>query len=70
MTRPTKITNQVRQHRLAKDLTQEQLASQLGVSRQTLIAIENGKYSPSLEFAFALARALDVEIGQLFSFPE
>jgi putative transcriptional regulator len=55
---------------LAKDLTQEQLASQLGVSRQTLIAIENGKYSPSLEFAFALARALDVEIGQLFSYPE
>ncbi|MBT5089178.1 MAG: helix-turn-helix transcriptional regulator [Micrococcales bacterium] len=70
MTRPTNITNQVRQHRLAKDLTQEQLASQLGVSRQTLIAIENGKYSPSLEFAFALARALDVEIGQLFSYPE
>ncbi len=70
MTRPTKITNQVRQHRLAKDLTQEQLASQLGVSRQTLIAIENGKYSPSLEFAFALARVLDVEIGQLFSYPE
>jgi putative transcriptional regulator len=70
VTRPTKITNQVRQHRLAKDLTQEQLASQLGVSRQTLIAIENGKYSPSLEFAFALARALDVEIGQLFSYPE
>jgi putative transcriptional regulator len=55
---------------LAKDLTQEQLASQLGVSRQTLIAIENGKYSPSLEFAFALARVLDVEIGQLFSYPE
>ncbi|MBT5848617.1 MAG: helix-turn-helix transcriptional regulator [Micrococcales bacterium] len=70
MTRPTNITNQVRQHRLAKDLTQEQLASQLGVSRQTLIAIENGKYSPSLEFAFALARALDVEMGQLFSYPE
>jgi putative transcriptional regulator len=70
VTRPTNITNQVRQHRLAKDLTQEQLASQLGVSRQTLIAIENGKYSPSLEFAFALARALDVEIGQLFSYPE
>ncbi len=55
---------------MAKDLTQEQLASRLGVSRQTLIAIENGKYSPSLEFAFALAKALEVEIGELFSYPE
>ena len=70
MTRPTKVTNQVRRHRVAKDLTQEQLASQLGVSRQTLIAIENGKYSPSLEFAFALAKALEVQIGELFSYPE
>ena len=55
---------------MAKDLTQEQLASRVGVSRQTLIAIENGKYSPSLEFAFALAKALEVEIGELFSYPE
>jgi len=70
MTKPTKLTNTVKFHRQAKGFTQEQLAQILGVSRPTLIAIESGKYSPSLEFAFTLARALDVEIGQLFSYPE
>ena len=69
MTKPTKITNELRRHRHAAGLTQEQLAQKLKVSRQTLIAIESGKYSPSLEFAFQLANELGVEVQELFSYP-
>ena len=70
MTKPTKLTNNVRQSRLLAELTQEQLASQLGVNRQTILAIENGKYSPNLELAFQMARILDVALEELFSLPE
>lgn len=69
MTKPTKIVNELRLHRQQAGLTQEELAKKLNVSRQTLIAIENGKYSPSLEFAFELAAELNVEIQQLFQYP-
>ncbi|MDA3900928.1 MAG: helix-turn-helix transcriptional regulator [Spirochaetes bacterium] len=63
------ITNKIREHRFfASEMTQQQLAEKTGVSRQTIIAIEAGKYSPSLELAFKIAYAFDVKIDQVFSF--
>jgi putative transcriptional regulator len=51
-------------------LRQEDLARQVGVSRQTIISIENGRYNPSLELAWKLSRALGTKIEDLFHFPE
>lgn len=63
------ISNKIREHRFfANEMTQQQLAEKTGVSRQTIIAIEAGKYSPSLELAFKIANAFDVKIDQVFSF--
>ncbi len=47
-------------------MTQQKLAQALGVSRQTIISIENGKYDPSLPLAFKLARFLEVAIEEIF----
>ena len=52
--------------RAMRDLTQEALAKEIGVTRQTVIAIEKGKYNPSLELAFKLARYFDVRIENIF----
>jgi len=52
--------------RAMRDLTQEALAKEIGVTRQTVIAIERGKYNPSLELAFKLARYFDVRIEDIF----
>lgn len=52
--------------RAMRDLTQEALAKEIGVTRQTVIAIEKGKYNPSLELAFKLARYFDVRIEDIF----
>ncbi len=49
-----------------RDLTQEALANEVGITRQTVIAIEKGKYNPSLELAFKLARYFDVSIEDIF----
>lgn len=51
-------------------MTQAGLAENVGVTRQTIIAIEQGRYSPSLEMAFRIARALDVPLDEVFQFPE
>jgi putative transcriptional regulator len=48
------------------EMTQTQLAAQVGVTRQTIIAIEQGKYSPSLEVAFRIALALGVQLEEVF----
>ncbi len=48
------------------DLTQEALANELGVTRQTILAIEKGKYDPSLDLAFKIARYFEVSIDQIF----
>lgn len=69
MTKPTALTNSVKVHRLSAELTQEQLAQKLGVTRQTLLAIENGKYSPNLELALTMARILNTPLEELFSLP-
>ena len=58
--------NQIQTLRKAKGLSQEALARQCGVSRQTINAIENNKYDPTLALAFALAAALDTTVDALF----
>lgn len=59
-------TNSVRDLRMTCELTQEQLAMAVGVSRQTIIAIEKGNYTPSVALALGLARALHTTVEQLF----
>ena len=60
------MTNRIKELRKAKGLRQEDLAEALGVSRQTIIAIENNKYNASLELAMRLARYLQTTIEELF----
>ena len=62
------IRNQVRELRAARNITQQELADQVGVTRQTVIAIEQDKYSPSLETAFKAALALGVSLEQCFQY--
>jgi putative transcriptional regulator len=52
--------------RAMRDLTQEELAKAVGVSRQTVIAIERGNYNPSLELAFKIARHFEAKIEDIF----
>lgn len=62
------IRNRIRELRAAREMTQQDLADQVGVTRQTVIAIEQDKYSPSLETAFKVALALGVSLEQCFQF--
>ena len=63
------IKNTIRRWRFERDeMTQEELAVKAGVTRQTIIAIEAGKYNPSLQLAFRLAHALNVSITELFMY--
>ncbi len=67
MAKKITITNNIRRLRFfASEMTQQELAEKAGVSRQTIIAVEAGKYSPSLELAFRIADAFGVEIGEVF----
>ncbi|GLY48736.1 helix-turn-helix transcriptional regulator [Lentzea sp. NBRC 102530] len=69
--KPTKVTNTIRALRFAHgEMTQADLAAAIGVTRQTLIAIEQGKYSPSLEVAFKIARVFGVSLEDVFQYPE
>jgi putative transcriptional regulator len=69
MGRPTKVSNQIRRLRFeAGEMTQAELAQRVGVTRQTIIAIEQGRYSPSLEMAFQIAHALDMTLDDVFSY--
>lgn len=62
------LTNQVRKLRfLAGEMTQEQLGNKVGVTRQTIAAIESEKYSPTLETAFRIADALGKDLDQVFN---
>ncbi|UNK71329.1 helix-turn-helix transcriptional regulator [Microbacterium sp. H1-D42] len=70
MVKPTLVTNTIRAHREAAGLTQADLARSIGVTRQTLLAIEQGKYSPTLELAFQIARAFGVALDDLFQYPD
>lgn len=63
------ITNEIRKLRFfANEMTQQQLAESVGVSRQTIISIEAGKYSPSLELAFRIAETFNVKISEVFDY--
>ena len=69
MGRPTRVTNDIRRLRFANaEMTQADLAARVGVTRQTIIAIEQGRYSPSLEMAFQIARVFDVPLDEVFQY--
>lgn len=61
------MKNTIRERRKARGLSQEELARQCGVSRQTINAIENDKYDPTLSLAFRLAKVLETTVDALFS---
>ena len=63
------ISNNIRKLRFfADEMTQQELADNTGVSRQTIVAIENGKYFPTLELAFRIAHTFNVPLEEVFSF--
>jgi putative transcriptional regulator len=69
--KPTKVTNAIRALRFANgEMTQADLADRIGVTRQTIIAIEQGRYSPSLEMAFRIARVFGVPLDDVFQYPD
>jgi putative transcriptional regulator len=69
--KPTQVTNSIRALRFASgEMTQADLAERIGVTRQTVIAIEQGRYSPSLEMAFRIARVFTVPLGDVFHYPD
>jgi putative transcriptional regulator len=69
MGKPTRVSNQIRRLRFeAGEMTQAELARRVGVTRQTIIAIEQGRYSPSLEMAFQIAQAFDVTLDEVFRY--
>ncbi|PPK66620.1 helix-turn-helix transcriptional regulator [Actinokineospora auranticolor] len=71
MGKPTRITNSIRALRFATgEMTQADLAARVDVTRQTVIAIEQGRYSPSLEVAFRIARVFGVPIDDVFQYPD
>ncbi|WP_443075370.1 helix-turn-helix transcriptional regulator [Streptosporangium sp. NBC_01469] len=71
MVKPTKVTNAIRSLRFAhQEMTQAELAERVGVTRQTVIAIEQGRYSPSLEMAFRIARVFGVPLDEVFQYPD
>lgn len=62
------MKNNLKVQRVIKDMTQEDLAHTVGVTRQTINAIEKGKYNPSLDLAFKLSMLFDMKIEDLFSY--
>jgi putative transcriptional regulator len=71
MGKPTRVTNAIRTLRFThNEMTQAELADRIDVTRQTIIAIEQGRYSPSLEMAFQIARAFGVPLDDVFQYPE
>ena len=67
----SEISNQVRRLRFENgQITQQQLADKVGVTRQTIIAIESGKYAPSLPLAFKIARTFGVRVEDVFEFDD
>jgi len=65
----SRIRNKIRTFRFHRDeMTQQQLAEKVGVTRQTIIAMEQDKYSPSLELAFRIAHAFEVPLEEVFSY--
>jgi putative transcriptional regulator len=69
--RPTRVTNRIRTLRFEHgEMTQAELAKHIGATRQTVIAIEQGKYSPTLEMAFQIASVFGIPLDDVFQYPE
>jgi len=68
-TRPELVVH-LKRHRTERGLTQEELADHVGVTRQTIISIERGRYSPSIELALQLGRVFGVPVEALFALAE
>ncbi len=64
------MKNKLKVYRAMHDLTQEALADRLKVTRQTILAIEKGKYDPSLELAFKIAELFETKIEEVFQYKE
>ena len=70
MVKATRVTNNIRGLRFEHgEMTQAALADRVGVTRQTIIAIEQGRYSPSLEVAFQIARVFNRPLDDVFQYP-
>ncbi len=66
---PSRVANRIRRFRFeAGEMTQQQLAEAAGVTRQTILALEAGKYSPSLELAFRIAAAFGKPLEEVFQY--
>ncbi len=71
MTNAVRIKNSIRRLRFDQgEMTQEELASRAGCTRQTIIALEQGKYVPSIELAFRIARAFGASLEEVFQYDE
>ncbi len=69
MVKPTRVSNRIRALRTASgEMTQADLADRIGVTRQTVNAIEQGKYSPSLEVAFQIAQVFGMGLDDVFQY--
>ncbi|CAM3138664.1 hypothetical protein PSET11_00310 [Arthrobacter ulcerisalmonis] len=69
MVKPTRVTNDIRTLRFGHgEMTQAELADRVGVTRQTINAIEQGKYSPSLEVAFQIAHVFNIPLDRVFHY--
>ena len=67
----TRVKNRIRALRFEHgEMTQQELADRVGVTRQTIIAIEQGRYSPSLEMAFQIAGVFRVPLDEVFQYPD
>ncbi|NYT18568.1 MAG: helix-turn-helix transcriptional regulator [Methanobacteriales archaeon] len=64
------MKTRIKELRARKDLTQAQLAEQVGVRRETIVFLEKGKYNPSLKLAYLISRVLDEKIEDIFLFSE
>ena len=64
------LTNQIKVHRAMKNITQEELAAQIGVTRKTINTIETGKFVPSTILAIKLARFFEIKVEELFTLIE
>ena len=66
----TRVRNNIRTLRFHhREMTQEELGDRVGLTRQTIIAIEQGRYSPSLEMAFRIAHVFKVPLDEVFQYP-
>ena len=64
------MKNRIEEIRKARDVNQEELAKALGVSRQTISSLENGRYNPSIELAYKLSKYFGMTIEEVFIFEE